>query len=356
MKLFRLNLLCSLIALATSLSLTSCDTDPEEIADIDVITYPVEVNDVTSSSAFLNAHIQYGAAERFSYLYSGIIYSTFDECPEVDYEHDDEFMNFHEGLILESADGAGYIEVEIPCLPNTTYFYRAFVCYNWGNSVRYAYGDVCYFRTPDFPKNVYPVDLGLSVLWGDANLGAENIEYMGQHFAWGEIYPNSIFDWNTYKFGLEYDLTKYNNDPLKGYVDNKYLLDPEDDATSYHLGNGWCIPTAAEWQELIEKCDWYWTTYEGIYGYRVYGRGFYHNSSIFLPAEGYYRNGICGPFENDDYSTGMYWSSTTASDTGYPEQAYHLQMCSPEHTWPCLFVAQEDRAYGLLIRPVKIIR
>ena len=36
------------------------------------------------------------------------------------------------------------------------------------------------------PADVVTVDLGLSVLWADRNIGAQNVEDFGDAFAWGE--------------------------------------------------------------------------------------------------------------------------------------------------------------------------
>lgn len=46
------------------------------------------------------------------------------------------------------------------------------------------------------------VDLGLSVKWGNKNVGAEYPEDAGNRYAWGETEPNKTnFDWGTYQWG-----------------------------------------------------------------------------------------------------------------------------------------------------------
>jgi hypothetical protein len=47
------------------------------------------------------------------------------------------------------------------------------------------------------------------------------------------------------------------------------------------------MPTYQELNDLCyNKCDWIWTTTNGVNGYIVRGRGGYASSSIFLPAAG----------------------------------------------------------------------
>lgn len=43
-----------------------------------------------------------------------------------------------------------------------------------------------------------PIDLGLSVLWANYNVGASNPEEDGDYFAWGETQTKSTFTLNNY--------------------------------------------------------------------------------------------------------------------------------------------------------------
>ena len=86
------------------------------------------------------------------------------------------------------------------------------------------------------------VDLGLpsKTLWCKYNLGVNPNQltnpkdWYGDYYAWGELDPNKKkYDWDNYKFGNEYNLTKYCNNSkfgLNGFVDNLTYLQPEDDA------------------------------------------------------------------------------------------------------------------------------
>ena len=70
------------------------------------------------------------------------------------------------------------------------------------------------------------------------------------------------------------------------------------------------MPTKQELSDLNNKCDWTWTTQNGVHGYVVRGRGAYASNSIFLPAAG---SGD-GSSLSRAGSYGYYWSSVPDSD------------------------------------------
>ena len=139
------------------------------------------------------------------------------------------------------------------------------------------------------------VNLGLSVKWATCNIGATTPEEYGDYFAWGEVEPKEIYTWETYKYcdGSENTLTKYCDNSYygkDGFVDNKIVLDPEDDAAHVHWGGKWRMPTREELKELSENC-----TYTMIeLSERVFIHKFtsnipgYTNNSIYLPGAGLY--------------------------------------------------------------------
>ena len=148
------------------------------------------------------------------------------------------------------------------------------------------------------------VDLGLSVKWAAMNVGAGRITDLGAYFAWGETASKDDYTWSAYKHGISADdLTKYN------YEDNKLALEAADDAATANWGEGWRIPTGAEWEELCNRCNctWEWTTIGDTPGCRVTSKKEgYTDQSIFLPAAGYYRaHAIEGAG-----TSGYDWSST----------------------------------------------
>ena len=169
------------------------------------------------------------------------------------------------------------------------------------------------------------VDLGLSVKWGNKNVGAEYPEDAGNRYAWGETAPNKTnFDWGTYQWGnSESNLTKYNHLSDRGTVDNKLLLDTADDAASAVLQGEWRMPTILEMEELYATYgnpDYKW---EGATnGWMV--TYLKNNNSIFLP-----------------FAEGLWSSSLHYGNTSF--------------AWAFSFdggMGQQPRPYGLAIRPV----
>ncbi len=126
-------------------------------------------------------------------------------------------------------------------------------------------------------------DLGLSVKWAYKNVGAMSPDGFGSYIAYGELseQSNGRYDYSSYKWYKNGQYTKYCFDSSKGIVDNKYILDEEDDlATS--LGEQWRSPTVEEWKELIQNCEWKQGYVNNVKGYYVCNNG----DSIFLPAAG----------------------------------------------------------------------
>ncbi len=190
------------------------------------------------------------------------------------------------------------------------------------------------------------VDLGLpsGLKWASFNLGATKPEEYGDYFSWGETEPKDEYTWVNYKFrrgGDSHDnvkFSKYNTKSSYGQIDNKTVLDPEDDAAAVNLGGSWRMATYAEWDELLTKCTWTWTTQNGVKGYLVTSP---NGNSIFLPAAGY-------SYDTSLYDVGSsiyYWSSSL--NTVNPYNAYNVnfyinRVCLNSHY----------RSYGLSVRPV----
>ena len=234
---------------------------------------------------------------------------------------------------------------------NTAYDCKAFVTLDGATYFAAARS----FTTEKLPVFQEPVDLGLSVKWASCNLGAETPEGYGDYYAWGEVetYYESLDpitwkewkqygDWLSYRWYKEENdnswITKYVDDADYGTVDNKFVLDPEDDAAAVLLGDGWRMPTHEEWNELISSCTWTWTNVNEVEGYKVEGNG----NSIFLPASGCMDFKI--RFREDE---GYYWSSSLFET----EIAFAVNFWNDEDPPGTDFAA--DRTTGLTIRPVK---
>ena len=183
------------------------------------------------------------------------------------------------------------------------------------------------------------IDLGLSVKWATCNVGATKPEEYGGYYAWGETEEKSNYEWSTYKWckGSYDTMTKYCTSSSYGTVDNKTVLDPEDDVAHVKWGGDWRMPTRAEQDELRNSCTWQWTSVNGVNGNKVTGP---NGNSIFLPAAGY-RLGT------DVYwggSRGFYWSSLYSYSSG---SAYNLDFYDGSFNWD-----SNGRLFGFSVRPV----
>lgn len=165
------------------------------------------------------------------------------------------------------------------------------------------------------------VDLGLSVKWATMNVGANSPEDYGNYFAWGETEPKDTYNWSTYKWckGEWTTQTKYCTSSSYGTVDNKTMLEPEDDAACVNWGGNWRMPTSVELNELKEKCTWTWTNQNGVYGHNVTTP---NGNSIFLPAAGSYEETTVHEAE----SYGYYCSSSLSTQS--PDRARYLNISS----------------------------
>ena len=218
-----------------------------------------------------------------------------------------------------------------------------------------------------FPTYI-PIDLGLSVKWATFNVGATAPEEYGDYYTWGDVdtyykdgYAHETtmyyyqwkdgktdgYTWKNYKWnnGNGASLTKYCNNSnfgYNGFTDDKTVLDPEDDVAHVAWGENWRIPTQTEIQELLDNCDWTWTTRNNVNGYLVTSNvAGYTNRSIFLPAAGSQstNSGLRGAGTN-----GYYWSSSLYNT---PAQAYGIKINDSSHDIYDLY-----RYGGYSVRPV----
>ena len=158
---------------------------------------------------------------------------------------------------------------------------------------------IVYLSTSQPAPNLSPVinghkyvDLGLSVKWAICNVGANKPEDCGDYFAWGEVLPKSVYE-------KENSLT-YGDGSFDYDIGGKTLMD----AARSNWGGSWRLPTKEECQELIDKCEWTWTTMNGVNGCVVMSQ--ITGECIFLPVTG----SLYGSFIVDSRSRGYYWSST----------------------------------------------
>ena len=156
--------------------------------------------------------------------------------------------------------------------------------------------------------------------WAATNIGAEEPWEYGYYFWWGDTvgYKRENNKWvasggSNSNFSFDYETTPTYNKSIstlqsEGWIvskDGRYVLAPEHDAAQVQWGGDWRMPTVQEFGDLNSKCEWTWSTMNGVNGYLVRGRGSYASNSIFLPCAGFghgtslYHAGSCG----------LYWSS-----------------------------------------------
>ncbi len=137
------------------------------------------------------------------------------------------------------------------------------------------------------------VDLGLKsgTKWATYNVGASLPSETGLYFAWGETETKNDFSWATYKWcepvsdNISHDFTKYCTNEKYGIVDNKTVLEAEDDAVIANWGNGWRLPTPTEQDELAEGCIWeYVEDFKGTKQEGYLGTSKANGNTIFIPS------------------------------------------------------------------------
>lgn len=144
------------------------------------------------------------------------------------------------------------------------------------------------------PDDLEAVDLGLSVKWSSCNVGASSRWGGGRLYAWGETFEKSNYAWDYYKWGSGPGaITKYGGDGLT-------VLDSADDAATQEWGKPWRMPTAEEYQELIDNCTFKLYSYNGQRGYLATSR--INGQYLFIPS--------AGSSELAPVTDGAYWTSS----------------------------------------------
>ena len=181
-----------------------------------------------------------------------------------------------------------------------------------------------------FEEPVYEaIDLGLSVKWASFNVGASSPEAYGGYYAWGETDEKESY--------YESDYLYYKNG---SYINiGSDISGTQYDVAHVKWGGDWRMPTTDEQDELRNKCDWEWTTQNGVKGYRITGP---NGNSIFLPAAGC-RNGA---YINSRGYYGHYWSSSLNSYSS--SLADYLCFDGRIYKW----YGDNSRYDGLSVRPV----
>ncbi|MBQ7996044.1 MAG: hypothetical protein IJ249_00050 [Paludibacteraceae bacterium] len=204
------------------------------------------------------------------------------------------------------------------------------------------------------------IDLGLSVKWASMNIGATMPSDTGAYYAFAEVTTKNVFNQQSYSY-CTYIPSTYgtNYAPIENDENPNLSGNPAYDAATATWGSGWRTPTLAEMDELVDNCEWLFTTQNNVQGYRVTGP---NGNSIFLPLTGTITGSsiptVIG--SNTPKGAASYWTAewapqTTYTGTGHP-YAWMLG-CFATPTDPTapdnIKVRSMNKFYGAQIRAVK---
>lgn len=222
----------------------------------------------------------------------------------------------------------------------------------------------------------YYVDLGLpsGTKWATCNIGADSPADYGDYFAWGATEPfyeskdplvwkngkETGYTWTNGPFITSWDswntfqVSKYNNRTGFGPVDNKTILELEDDAAHVNWGDSWRMPTNDEFEELVSTKSnetdyrWEWRTINKHAGWLI--TYLVNRNCIFLPAAGLC-SGVNIHLGRNYAISGNYWSSSL--DRGLPGYALGLGFGSYYFNVSSGYASDDYRFIGQSVRPVK---
>lgn len=210
-------------------------------------------------------------------------------------------------------------------------------------------------------QKMQAVDLGLSVKWANMNVGAASPIGYGAYYAWGEIAEKRFHYFLVESTHIEIEVTGGGELDNSTFSFNILKYSPEDGFTQLELvddvanqkcGEDWRMPTQAEMQELMEKCEWTPVVQSGVKGFLVKSR--VNSNSIFLPNTGYKTGHETKVTERQNCSThGYYWTSTLA-DSKDKMNATALMIMKTERKGDSgsFVMLPLHRTNGCVVRPV----
>lgn len=180
------------------------------------------------------------------------------------------------------------------------------------------------------------VDLGLSVKWGDRNLGASSPYRPGEYISWGEISEKQASRYTKDNYTCKLDIKKYNS--IKG--SKTY------DAATNRLGGYWRMPTPEECRELFRNCtlNLMYDKNLDINYWEIIGP---NGNKIIIPVAGHkHVNGLV--MQDNDTE---FWTSRYDDESSYDGDAFSAQLSRSFFGAP--WRVQGEATYtGLNIRPV----
>ncbi len=265
-----------------------------------------DATDITANSAKLNGRLsEYPADAEAGIVVSGI---AGDE-------------NVRAGVRIAADAADSYTVAASGMLPNTTYYYAAYI--DLGAGV--VYGETKSLTTPSqtFDVDNDLVDLGLSTKWARYNVGASKETESGGLFGFG-------------------DMTGYNTGINPDSYAGADIYRTANDVANKIYGGKVTMPTIDEFEELFRCCQVEWTETEGVAGYRFTGP---NGNSILLPAAGSRTKGATTGTGNE----GRYMSgSVNSSDPRFAMSYLFNRSGNARSTTPVY--------QALSIRPVSVAK
>ena len=177
------------------------------------------------------------------------------------------------------------------------------------------------------------VDLGLpsGLKWATCNVGSQAVDQDGIHYKWGSLvkYHSST--------------SPYAKSDVQGDIGG----DVNYDAATAMWGEEWSMPSALDFIELMDNCNFEWTYLGRRKGLKVTSK--INGKYIFLPASGQcnYTTDSDG-LANDINKKLGYWTSTAMPGWQNSENAYYFNASDSEAFINSALRQQQ----GLCIRPV----
>lgn len=180
------------------------------------------------------------------------------------------------------------------------------------------------------------VDLGLpsGILWAKYNVGATSPEEYGGYYAWGETEEKNEYN---------YESHKYYNSSTESFINiGDDISGTQYDVAHVKWGNGARMPRLADIQELLDKCSWSVSSFNGVKGMTVSSS---NGNWIFLPCAGHRYN----DYISNDGCDGYYWSSKLGYDYSDNDDSLIISFSISNNAYE----SNTERVQGLPVRPVK---
>lgn len=199
------------------------------------------------------------------------------------------------------------------------------------------YGNVIKASTPalDEVNGMQYVDLGLSVMWANCNVGAHSPLEAGGYYCWGEIEELTIEGFKVKDIDFVNTTVKYSK---YNETDGKLVLEPEDDVATVKWGAPWHIPDKSDIEELNDNCSSRVLTIDGQKVVRFTSK--INGNYITIPIAGWYSGG-----RYLDWEQAYFWTRTL-NTVYFPLSAYSVA----SNVWELLAGASRTSCYN--VRPV----